>query len=364
MTETQAMKRALELAKKGQGKVSPNPLVGAVIIKDGELISEGWHKKFGEAHAEVNAIKNAAERDLRGTTMVLNLEPCSHRGKTPPCADLIIEKKISRVVIAMKDPNPLVAGRGVEKLRRAGVEVETGVMEEQARYLNRFFIKHIVSEAPYIIVKIAQSLDGRIETFGGESQWISCEESRKRSHELRTIADAVLIGKKTALKDNPRLTARLAEGRNPKKILLATNLEIPADLGIIKSSKETDTIICCSIETAKTKKADELKKAGAKILPVETAKDGKINLELALKLLYKQYSIGSIMVEGGAEILSCFLKYNLIDELRLYLAPIIIGEGKSPFEKFRINALKEAVRFEYRKTNQSGRDLEIICLKS
>ena len=197
MTENEAMKRALDLAMLGTGEVSPNPRVGAVILKDGEKIGEGYHAKFGADHAEIEAIRNAGLDDYSGCTMVLNLEPCTHYGKTPPCTDKIIELNFSRVVIGMEDPNPEVAGNGIKKLRDAGIEVEAGLMRDECMWLNRSFIKHIRTGMPYVILKIAQSFDGNIASSEGESKWISSEESRRRSHILRAQVDAVLVGEGT-----------------------------------------------------------------------------------------------------------------------------------------------------------------------
>ncbi|KIR01613.1 Diaminohydroxyphosphoribosylaminopyrimidine deaminase / 5-amino-6-(5-phosphoribosylamino)uracil reductase [Lachnospiraceae bacterium TWA4] len=200
------MSLALSLAKKGMGFTNPNPMVGAVIVKDGEIIGKGYHECCGKGHAEVNAFHSVTE-DPKGATLYVTLEPCSHYGKTPPCADLVIERKVSRVVVAMKDPNELVAGRGIDKIREAGIRVDVGLMEEEAKKLNEVFIKYIVEKEPFVVLKTAMTLDGKIATATGQSQWISCEESRKQVHELRKKYMGILVGVQTVLDDNPSLTA-------------------------------------------------------------------------------------------------------------------------------------------------------------
>ena len=207
ITDEQAMSLALELAQKGEGKVSPNPKVGAVIVKNDEIIATGWHKEYGADHAEVDAFKNATQ-DCEGATLYVNIEPCSHAGKQPPCVDEIIKRKIAKVVIGIIDPNPLVSGMGVSILKNSGVDVKVGVLEEECIWMNRFFIKHILTREPYIAIKIAQSINGSIAAINGESRWISGEESRKLVHKMRGDFDAVLVGRTTAVKDNPELTVR------------------------------------------------------------------------------------------------------------------------------------------------------------
>jgi diaminohydroxyphosphoribosylaminopyrimidine deaminase / 5-amino-6-(5-phosphoribosylamino)uracil reductase len=352
------MKRVMELARKGTGFVSPNPRVGALIIKDGKIISEGWHSAFGKSHAEVNAINNAKGIDLTGATLVVNLEPCSHTGKTPPCTDLIIEKKFAKVVVAMQDPNPLVAGKGIKKLRDAGIEVETGVLEEEARWLNRTFIKHITTGMPYIVLKVAQSLDGKIATSTGESKWITCEESRKYSHKLRAEFDAVLVGKNTIVEDNPELNVRHVKGRDPFRVILDSNLSLSTNYKVFNN--KVKTIVCCSQIASETKKANEFKKAGIEIIPSEVDESKRIDLKDCLRKLSKEHNIASVFVEGGSVIFSSFAKANLIDELHLFVAPKIIGNGKDPFGKFEIKNLSNAREFEIKEIERIGRDLHIV----
>ena len=360
MTNEEAMNRVLELALKGSGQVSPNPRVGAIILKNDELISEGWHHKFGEPHAEVMAIRNAKEIDLEGSTMVVNLEPCSHQGKTPPCADLLIEKKFKEVIIGMQDPNPLVAGKGIAKLENAGIKVKVGILEEKCKWINRFFIKHISTKMPYIVMKVAQSFDGKIATASGESQWITSLESRKYTHYLRNELDAVLIGSGTAIADNPELNVRHIKGRNPIKIVLDTNLQLNPDLKLFNN--DTKTIICCSNKIKIENKLNHFANFNVDILPCKIDSSGRIDLQYVLSQLSNKYSIASILIEGGSEIFSSFLKSNLIDELHLFTAPKIIGKGKSSFDSFSINKLNEAPEFKIKEISHSGKDIHIIAL--
>ena len=212
------MKIAIELAKKGIGNVNPNPLVGAVIVKDGKIIGQGYHERYGEGHAEVNAFKSLDD-DPTGATMYVTLEPCFHYGKTPPCADRIIENKISKVIIGMVDPNPLVSGKGIEKLKNAGIEVEVGILEEECRKINEVFIKYITTKKPFVVMKTAMSLDGKIATKTGESKWITSEKSRLQVHILRNKFSGIMVGVNTIIKDNPELTCRVVEGNNPIRII-------------------------------------------------------------------------------------------------------------------------------------------------
>mgnify|MGYP000112009588 CR=1 FL=1 len=359
------MKRAIALATKGAGHVSPNPLVGAVVVKDGQIIGEGWHAYFGGPHAEVNAIKSLDNNVLINSTLYVNLEPCSHFGKTPPCTSLIIEKRISKVVIGMQDPNPLVAGKGIKALSEAGIQVELGVLEEKCKWLNRFFVKHITTAMPYVVAKAAQSLDGAIALRSGQSKWISCTESRRRAHQLRAELDAVLIGKATALTDNPSLTVRDVRGRNPIRIVFDTNLSLPSNLNVFQRKNEnldsTKTIVCCS-EQAYSNSNKFREEECIELLAVKLNAKGQIDLKDALSKLYKYHSIGSILLEGGAELASSFIEENLIDELHLFVAPIIIGDGKRFFEKFNLMNLPLAPKYDIKHVRKSDEDIEIIAI--
>ena len=355
--------RCLELARKGIGKVSPNPFVGCVIVKNGKVIAEGYHKGFGAPHAEVDAFQNAAN-SVKGADLYVNLEPCSHHGKTPPCADRIIEMGIKRVFIGTQDPNTLVAGNGIKKLKAAGISVESGIEIEKCNELNRFFFKHITTALPYVSLKIAQTLDGYISTTKNDSKWITGEESRKQVHMMRASYDAVLIGRNTALMDNPELTVRMVKGRNPKRIVLDTNLSLPINLKLFTNNSDRNTILVTTAEkfiNSKNKIAS-LTKLNVEVLKVTTNSDGKINLKNLLKKLYK-INIGSVLVEGGAGIYSSFLKADLADEIISFVAPKIIGQGISPFQGLSINKISDASSWGLHSINKYENDVMLTLRK-
>lgn len=362
MNDEEIMLRVLRLALKGTGTVSPNPRVGAVITKNDEIISKGWHKKYGSDHAEIDAIKNSGLDDFTGCTLYVNLEPCSHEGKTPACAPIIASKGFSRVVIGMQDPNPLVSGAGIAILENAGIEVNVGVMENQCRWINRFFIKHITTKMPYIILKAAVSLDACIATKDGESQWISGGESRKKSHAIRAEVDAVIVGKTTALKDNPRLTVREKVGVDPKKVIFDTNLELPLELEVFIHTDRAKTIVCCSEKAAKTRKAEVLRLAGVSVCGVELDDMGRLSPENALMNLSEKFSIASVLIEGGAKLFSSFIKSDCVDELNLFYAPIIIGDGLRVFSEFKTKRLKDAFALRTLSISKNGHDTHVILL--
>lgn len=362
MTDEQIMREAIKLALKGHERVAPNPNVGAIIIKDGEIIGKGRHEEFGGPHAEVNAINDAGDADLEGATMYVTLEPCSHQGKTPPCAPLLVEKKFAKVVIGMIDPNPEVSGRGINILEESGIEVKTGVLETECKWSNRFFIKHITTGLPYIIGKIAQSMDGCIATSTGNSQWISGEESRRRAHILRAEVGAVLIGKNTAKHDDPRLTVRHAKGTDPQRIVFDTGLSLPFTLGMFNDPYRKKTFICYNPDKATKTKASNLKLAGLNLIPFQYD-DDKLNLSESLKHIAEHLHINSIMVEGGAGIFSSFAEANLFDELHFFVAPKIIGNGLSSFSSFKTRKMESAINFKILNISQSGDDVHIVGVK-
>jgi len=349
------MKLALELAVKGKGRVSPNPMVGAVIVKEKKIIGQGFHEAYGEAHAEVNAFKNAVE-DVTGATMYVTLEPCSHYGKTPPCVDKIIEKKIFKVVIGGLDPNPLVAGRGVQKLKEAGIEVTVGVLEEQCKKLNEIFMKYIVKKQPFVIMKSAMSLDGKIATPSGESKWITGEEARNSVHKLRDEASAIMVGVNTVIKDNPELTCRLEGGKNPIRIIVDSTLRIPMESKVIEGADITPTIIA-AVEGVDKDKISLLESKGVKVL-ITKAKKGRVDLkDLMIKL--GELKIDSILLEGGAALNFSALEEGIVDKVQIYIAPKLIGgeESKTPVGGKGIELLKDAFRVEKLTTCFIGEDI-------
>ncbi|MBI3259539.1 MAG: bifunctional diaminohydroxyphosphoribosylaminopyrimidine deaminase/5-amino-6-(5-phosphoribosylamino)uracil reductase RibD [Ignavibacteriae bacterium] len=361
MTNEQVMARVIELALHGTGKVSPNPPVGCVLVKNGHIIGEGWHNEYGGGHAEVEAISNAIE-DVGGATAVVTLEPCSHFGKTPPCADLLIQKGIKRVVIGIEDVNPLVAGNGITKLLNAGVEVEVGTMAEECAWLIRYYIKNITTGMPYVVAKIAQTIDGCIATENRESQWITSEESRRESHALRNELDAVLIGRATALADNPSLSVRNVIGRQPWRIILDTHLSLPITLNVFTDMFRSRTIICCAEHKVNGRKADELRSEGVKIIGVETDENGLINLRVALSRLSDEFRIASVMIEGGSMLFSSLVSRSLIDEYHFFIAPMLFGKGIRTFGEYSAETLASSKKLKIISFRQSGDDLLVVAV--
>jgi diaminohydroxyphosphoribosylaminopyrimidine deaminase/5-amino-6-(5-phosphoribosylamino)uracil reductase len=326
------MARAINMAKLGEGSASPNPMVGAVVVNAGEIVGEGYHRQYGGPHAEVFALDQAGEK-AKGAVLFVTLEPCSHYGKTPPCAEKIIKSGIKRVVVAMVDPNPKVAGRGIEMLREAGVKVKLGLFEEEAKKINEVFIKYIQSDYPFIFLKKAQTLDGYIATKSGDSKWITNAKARIEGHKLRHKVDALMVGIGTVLADNPSLTARLEkkEGIDPLRIILDPELEIPLTAKIINQNSKADTLIITSnnfsparAAAAQKKKEKLLKKEKVQIMSFETNAEKYFYLRELLKSLHNQ-GISSILVEGGAKLSHTFLNQNLVDKFYYFIAPKIYG---------------------------------------
>lgn len=321
----QFMQRCLTIAKQGLGRVAPNPLVGCVIKHNGKIIGEGFHEKFGSAHAEVNAINSVAEESLLAdSTLYVNLEPCSHFGKTPPCADFIIQKKIPRVVIGTEDPNPLVAGRGIQRLKDAGVEVAVGFLEKKCRYLNRRFFTYHIKHRPYIVLKWAQSADGFIAPDTGNQVWLTGDTSKMLVHKLRSEEQAILVGRKTVDIDNPQLTVRLWKGANPLRITLDRNLTLSRSKNIFNN--DAPTLILNEKETHVSKNISLVK-----------IDFGKNVLEQAMEILYKK-NIQSVLVEGGAETLKHFVEQNLWDEAHVFFTTHKFGNGLSAPELAQKNS--------------------------
>lgn len=360
MNDKLFMRRALELAERGKGSVSPNPLVGCVIVKDERIIGEGWHEQFGGPHAERVALANATE-SVHGATMYVSLEPCNHTGKTPPCTEAIIEHNISRVVIGAKDPNP-VAGGGEHRLREAGIDVQTGVLEAECTWMNRYFMKFISTGKPYVVAKIAQSLDGCIATGYGESKWITSAESRRHVHKLRAEIDAVVVGQTTVAKDDPELTVRDVPGRNPYRIVLDSKLSLPLRMRLFMLPDRERTMIFCKSEVATSQKAQTLALTGIKVIGLDRPTPVSLDLDEFLTQVGKR-NISSVLVEGGAKVFSSFVKDNLIDELHVFVAPKILGNGKQVFSGLSVPSLRMARQFTYRTVLRSGDDIHIIAVR-
>lgn len=362
MADESYIQLTIEIAKKGEGSVSPNPLVGCVVIKNNRIVGAGYHQKFGEDHAEINAINSSAE-SLEGSTLYVNLEPCSHHGKTPPCIDRIIKEKIKRVVIGTLDINPIVSGNGVKALKKAGIDVKVGVLEKECIELNKFFFKFISNKLPYITLKASQTLDGMIADKNNYSEWISSSESRKYVHWLRARYDAVFIGSETARKDNPKLTVRMVEGRNPYRVVLDSNLRLKSDLNLFKISSDNKTIVITSEKNrTKSNKIKRLEKLGVRVLFVREDDNKRLVLKSVLKELAKLQII-SLLVEGGSKIYSAFLKQKLFDDIFLFVSPKILGNGLKTFSEIESKKLGDATKLSIKRTQKIGDDLLIELFK-
>ena len=346
------MERALELAAMGIGKVNPNPLVGAVIVKDGEIIGEGYHECYGEAHAERNAVKNAV-KSVEGSTIYVTLEPCAHYGKTPPCVDLIIEKKFKKVVIGMLDPNELVAGKSIEKLKNHGIEVVVGVKEEECKKMNEIFIKYITSKIPFVVLKSGISLDGKIATYSGNSKWITSKESREDAQNLRNRLNSIMVGVNTIITDDPELTCRINNEKKLIRIVVDTKLRIPLDSKVIKNN-DKQTIVATILSSDEEKKKT-LRDLGVKVIEV-SEKNNKVNLKELVKKL-GQEGIDSILIEGGGTLNFSALEEKIVDKVIFYIAPKILGgeNSKSCIAGLGFSELNDAVNLKdisYRKISE------------
>ncbi|MGQ9734264.1 MAG: bifunctional diaminohydroxyphosphoribosylaminopyrimidine deaminase/5-amino-6-(5-phosphoribosylamino)uracil reductase RibD [Candidatus Bipolaricaulia bacterium] len=322
----QFMRRALELAERGAGRTNPNPLVGAVLVKDGRIVGEGFHERFGGPHAEIVALE-AAGKEAEGADLYVNLEPCVHWGKTPPCVGRIISSGVRRVFVAVRDPNPLVDGRGIAQLVGAGIEVIEGLLEREARRLNEPFFKFITTKRPFVVLKLALSLDGRVATRAGESRWITNERSRELVHHLRNRYAAVLVGVNTILKDDPQLTARLEGARDPWRIILDSRGRTPLEARILNLESSTPTVIATTELMSQEKEAALLDK-GARVWRLE-ARDGRVDLEALLTRLGEE-GLDSLLVEGGPTVAAGFLEAGLVDKVLFFIAPKIIGGEEAP----------------------------------
>jgi len=362
-THEDFMQHTLRLAMRGTGKVSPNPRVGCTIVKEGHIIGEGWHREFGGPHAEVDALNRCTE-DPKGAIAYVNLEPCSHTGKTPPCAPLLIERGIKTVIIGMQDPNPLVAGTGIALLRDAGIEVIEDICKEESFWLNRFFVKHILTGMPYIIGKIAQSLDGCIATSSGESQWITCEESRHEVHRMRGEIDAVMIGRGTAEADDPSLTIHSMPGRNPMRIILDTHCRLSTTLKVFTDAFRGLTIYCHAEEHEHSDKVKALRNQGIQPLSCMLGPNGSLDIPMLCSKLSKQFGISSILIEGGGILMQEIIELQLADEMHFFIAPILIGKGKKAFGEYDARSLDSVYTVCPKGVMKSGNDMHVITVKS
>jgi len=342
------MRRALRLACQALGDTSPNPLVGAVVVRHGRVVGQGYHRRAGLPHAEVEALRQAGAQ-ASGAILYVTLEPCNHVGRTPPCVDAVIAAGIRHVVIAMRDPNPLTNGQGIARLRRAGVRVETGMLAEEARRLNEPFVKYITRKMPWVIAKVAQSLDGKIATRTGESRWISSVASRQLVHRLRRQVDGIMVGVNTILRDDPllsaRSSARFARVDRPVKVIVDSHLRTPLSSRCLSASSPAPTMIATT-ERSPTKRAS-FERRGVEVLVVRAVK-GRVPLRPVFRELARRHQITSLLIEGGGEVLASALSERLVDRLVWYVAPILIGGRTSPpaIGGEGISRLAEAVRLK------------------
>lgn len=356
MNDEYYMKLALKLAMKGRGYVNPNPMVGAVIVKNNTIIGQGYHRRFGGNHAEINAIKNATS-DVKGSTLYVTLEPCCHEGKTPPCVDSIIAHKIARIVIGTIDANPLVCREGVHCLRNSGLSVTTGVLENECRKLNEKFFHYMETGMPFITVKYAQTLDGRIATSTGNSRWISSPLSLKFAHQLRAEHDAILVGRKTVERDNPELTVRLVRGRNPVRIIVDSGLRISLRAKVLQKTSSIPTWIATT-QTPAHPRFKKIAASGAEIVTVKADPNGNVDLKKLLMILAKK-KISSVLIEGGSEIITSVLKNNLANRLITVVAPKIIGKGIEAVGDLHIRQLESSKKLLFHEVTRRGDDIII-----
>jgi len=351
------MKECLELAKKGEGAVSPNPLVGSIVLdKDGNVVGKGCHEKYGQAHAEINALNQAGNK-AEGGTIYVSLEPCSHHGKTPPCIDRIIKEKIKTLVVGMTDPNPLVSGEGIKKAKNAGIEVIENILATECEKTNEIFIKNITAKKPFIAVKTASTIDGKIATSTGSSKWITSEAAREEVQRLRNKYDAIITGSNTIIADNPSLTCRQQGGKNPVRVIIDSQLRTPANSKVYNDDG-TSIIIATSENIDKNKL--KIYPEYINIIKCPLNYDNKIDLEYLVEKLYAQ-EIFSILIESGGKLNGAFLKYNLIDKVYFFIAPKIIGDNTSisSFEGFKIENINESKEFKFGEVKNFPPDIMI-----
>jgi diaminohydroxyphosphoribosylaminopyrimidine deaminase/5-amino-6-(5-phosphoribosylamino)uracil reductase len=361
------MLSALKLARRGIGSVEPNPAVGAVIVKANQIIGSGWHKKFGGPHAEINALEDCKTLGVnpRGAAMYVTLEPCSHEGKTGPCTNTIIKAGVAKVFVATIDPSEHAGGKGIEQLRNAGIEVQTGICETEARLLNAPFIKFAATGKCWVTLKWAQSIDGKVATAEPQSSgsgWISGEQSRKDVHKLRRRAQAILVGVNTVIADDPLLTARLSRGKKLTRIVLDSHLRIPLDCKLIKTAKKSPVLIYTNENTVRTYSeiVAQITKKGAEVLAYPDAQ-GRSNLYFLLDELSKR-GIAHLLVEGGPRVLTSFLKEQLADEIVVYIAPKILGAQGSVDITGPMAELTQTLGLHYVDIERFGNDVRLTGL--
>jgi len=360
MESVQYMLLALDLARKGLGTTSPNPMVGAVVVKAGKVVGAGYHRRAGEAHAEALALGMSGKK-AKGATLYVTLEPCVHQGRTPPCLEAILGAGIKEVVCAMKDPNPRVNGRGLAGLKKAGVKVRLGLLGGEARRLNEAYIKFITTGRPFVTLKAAMTLDGRIASPSGESHWISGPESLRFAHELRLQADAVLVGIGTVLADDPRLTVRLVKKgikRGPLRIVLDSRLAIPVRSNVLKEQDQAKTIVATTPHLRSSEKAKQLRALGVEVWEFKPDAKGQVSLPGLVKRLGER-EVTSLLIEGGSRVNAAALSAGIVDKVYAVIAPMLLGGGGAiPFvEDLGIQRLRGAIPLQDLKAEKMGRDI-------
>lgn len=352
--EEKYMRLALRLALRGAGRTSPNPMVGAVLVRGGRIVATGYHRQAGSDHAEIAALKHAGEK-ARGATLYLNLEPCSHYGKTPPCTESLIQAGIRKVVTGMVDPNPLVSGKGIRRLRRAGIRVDVGLLEKECRRLNEAFVKYITRGLPFVLLKLALSLDGRIATATGDSRWITGPASRKVVHHLRGRVDAVIVGIGTVLADNPRLTCRVVGGRDPWRVVLDSRLRIPLNARLLSGRNPEKTIVATGTDVT-ARKVMAIRDRGAEVWSLRLRKS-KIPFDALLKRLARM-GLVTVMIEGGAETAAHALREGWLDKAIFFYAPKLIGgDGKPAIESLGVKKIGGSHRMKEVEVKRLGGDI-------
>lgn len=367
MPEEKYMRSAIELAKKGSGHVNPNPLVGAVIVRDGEIIGEGYHECYGQLHAERNAIANAKKRgnSLEGSTIYVTLEPCCHYGKTPPCTEAIIEEKIARVVVGSDDPNPLVSGKGFQMLREKGIEVIPHFLKEECDAMNHVFFHYIRTGTPYVAMKYAMTMDGKIACYTGDSKWVTGEESRAHVQTLRNHYKGIMAGIGTVLADDPMLNCRIEGGRDPIRIIADSHLRIPMDSQLVRTAGQQPLIVAC-LPDADEEKAAQLQEKGVEVLRIPGVTTADITEEqkevISLPVLMKELGarkIDGILLEGGGQLNESALQAGIVDRIYCYIAPKIFGgaQAKTPVEGQGLTRAADAWQFNRIGMQEFGQDI-------
>lgn len=354
MSDRDYMERAIELARRGRGWTNPNPIVGAVIVKDKKIIGEGYHERYGGLHAERNALASCSE-SAAGATLYVTLEPCCHYGKTPPCTEAILEHGISRVVIGSRDPNPQVAGKGAKMLRAAGIVVEEDFMRRECDRLNPVFFHYIVTKTPYVVMKYAMTADGKIATRTGASKWITGETARNAVQEMRHACMGIMVGIGTVLADDPLLTVRLEGKKSPIRIICDSRLRLPLDSNICRTAGQYRTIAACA-EDAPPDRKEALRALGVEIM--ESGTDGHVDLRRLMKLLGTQ-GIDSIFLEGGGTLNDSALRAGIVHEVKVFIAPKLFGgeTAKTPVAGMGVERPENAVNLELETISQIGGDL-------